>query len=70
MAFKDKKKQEAYTKALHMHEILIKEQSGRGLAYRKGWQGHPYDVSWCSYPVYAAGRDNRKICDKVKNGGE
>jgi hypothetical protein len=63
--FKDPSKEDAYRTALTMHDTLSKEGSGRGIAYRKGWNGHPYDKSWGSYPIYAAGRTNRR-----KIGGE
>ena len=50
----------AYEKARTMHAVLSIEKSGRGMAYRRGWNGHPYDVTWTSYPVYRAGKQNRK----------
>lgn len=58
--FKDVRKQLAYEYAKTLHNILIKEASGRGIAYRRGWNGQPYEKSWVSYVFYAAGRDNRK----------
>ena len=58
--FQDPRKQTVYEQALTMHDILIKEGSGRGIAYRRGFNGHPYDKSWTSYPVYRAGADNAK----------
>lgn len=65
--FKDPRQQAAYVAARAMHETLAVEGSGRGMAYRRGWNGQPYDRSWASYPVYAAGRDNRKErgCDDL-----
>jgi hypothetical protein len=59
--FKDARKQAAYEQALTMHATLIREGSGRGIAYRRGWDGLPWPREWTSYPVYCAGRDNRKI---------
>ena len=50
----------AYEQALNMHDTLARESSGRGMAYRRGWNGHPYDPTCTSYPVYRAGRKNRK----------
>lgn len=49
-----------YETARTMHDILSKEGSGRGMAYRRGWNGQPYDKTWASYPVYRAGKQNRK----------
>lgn len=63
--FKNPRKQQIYKTALTMHDILSKEGSGRGMAYRKGWNGEDYEKSWVSYPIYAAGRTNRK-----KMGGD
>lgn len=63
--FKDQNAQDAFALACKMHDTLSREGSGRGMAYRKGWNGHPYDPSWTSYPIYCAGRVNRK-----RMGGE
>ncbi len=62
--FKDPRIQEAYLKARQMHDTLFYEESGRGMAYRKGWHGRPYGVNWTSWCVYAAGRDNRAEREK------
>tara|TARA_Y100000310_G_scaffold341743_1_gene441881 strand:+ start:1939 stop:2160 length:222 start_codon:yes stop_codon:yes gene_type:complete len=59
--FKDPRAAQAYSAARDMHDTLSREGSGRGMAYRRGWNGHSYSRSWASWPVYAAGRDNRKI---------
>lgn len=58
--FKDPSKEDTYQKALKLHDLLSKEGSRRGIAYRKGWNGEPYEKSWVSYPIYAAGRTNRR----------
>lgn len=57
--FRDPQRHAAYEAALLMHDTLMVEQSGRGGAYRRGWEGASWPVQWTSYPVYAAGRDNR-----------
>ena len=58
--FQDPRKATAYEKARTMHDTLAREGSGRGMAYRRGWNGQPYSCKWASWPIYAAGRDNRK----------
>ena len=63
--FKDARQQAAYEKALTMHNILVREGSGRGMAYRRGFDGLPYCRSWSSYPVYAAGRETRRRIDAL-----
>ncbi|MCP1674352.1 hypothetical protein J2T57_001454 [Natronocella acetinitrilica] len=63
--FKSERARQAYLIARDMHEILIREASGRGMAYRRGWLGQPYDRSWVSYPVYLAGKDNRRLHDEA-----
>jgi hypothetical protein len=63
--FKDHRKQAAYEKARTMHNVLAKEGSGRGMAYRRGYDLLEWDRTWCSYPIYAAGRDNRKAIDRL-----
>ena len=65
--FKDATKQERYEWARKHHHLLAREQSGQGNAYRRGYD-YPdakWDRSWGSYPVWAAGRDNRRALDAL-----
>jgi hypothetical protein len=70
--FRDPRKDAAYEAARTMHDALMVEQSGRGNAYRRGYQSpeQGWDRTWTSYPVWAAGVDNRRAHDSAHLGRE
>lgn len=57
--FKDSQRQFMYEDALQKHEILIREVSGAGNAYRMGYEtSEDMKNTWTVYPIFCAGRDN------------
>jgi hypothetical protein len=60
--FKDAARQERYDWARRNHSLLVREQSGQGNAYRRGYDNPEakWNRSWSSYAVWCAGRDVRR----------